>query len=35
MRITNSSMIRSHMYDVQEGLQRMDNLNRQIDSQNK
>lgn len=33
MRITNSSMIRSHMYDVQEGLQRMDNLNRQIDSQ--
>ena len=33
MRITNSSMIRSHMYDVQQGLQRMDNLNRQIDSQ--
>lgn len=33
MRITNSSMIRNHMYDVQEGLQRMDNLNRQIDSQ--
>lgn len=33
MRITNSSMIRSHMYDVQEGLQRIDNLNRQIDSQ--
>lgn len=33
MRITNSSMIRSHMYDVQQGLQRMDDLNRQIDSQ--
>ncbi|MBZ6004973.1 MULTISPECIES: flagellin N-terminal helical domain-containing protein [Paraclostridium] len=33
MRITNSSMIRSHMYDVQQGLQRMDNLNKQLDSQ--
>ena len=33
MRITNSSMIRNHMYDVQQGLQRMDNLNKQLDSQ--
>ena len=32
MRITNSSMIRNHMYDVQQGLQRVDNLNRQLDS---
>ncbi|GAA0091803.1 flagellar hook-associated protein FlgL [Paraclostridium bifermentans] len=32
MRITNSSMIRNHMYDVQQGLQRVDTLNRQLDS---
>ncbi|GAA0708853.1 hypothetical protein GCM10008904_19240 [Paraclostridium ghonii] len=30
MRITNSSMIRSHMYDVQQGLERVDNLNKQL-----
>lgn len=32
MRITNSSMIRNHMYDVQQGLQRVDNLNKQLGS---
>ncbi|MGL5755003.1 MAG: hypothetical protein ACRCYC_06720 [Paraclostridium sp.] len=32
MRITNSSMIRNHMYDTQQSLQRMDTLNKQLDS---
>lgn len=32
MRITNSSMLVSHMYDVQETLQRMDKLNNQLDT---
>ena len=32
MRITDSSMIRNHMYDTQQSLQRRDALNRQLDS---
>ncbi|MGX4600760.1 flagellin N-terminal helical domain-containing protein [Faecalimicrobium sp. JNUCC 81] len=32
MRITNSSMLFSHMYDVQENLQRMDKLSKQLDT---
>ncbi len=32
MRITNSSMIRNHMYDTQQNLQRMDTLNKQLDT---
>ncbi|WP_286184268.1 hypothetical protein [Clostridium sp. CCUG 7971] len=32
MRITNSSMLASHMYDVQESLQRMDKLSKQLDT---
>lgn len=32
MRITNSSMIRNHMYDTQQNLQRMDNMNKQLDT---
>ncbi|WP_278682955.1 hypothetical protein [Paraclostridium bifermentans] len=32
MRITNTSMIRNHMYDTQQGLQKVDTLNRQLDS---
>lgn len=32
MRITNSSMMKSHMYDTQQGLQRMDTLNKQLDT---
>lgn len=30
MRITNSSMIRNHMYDTQQNLQRMDKLNKEL-----
>ncbi|MEG0051615.1 MAG: hypothetical protein RR712_05490 [Terrisporobacter sp.] len=32
MRITNSSMITNHMYDTQQSLQKMDTLNRQLDT---
>lgn len=32
MRITNSSMITSHVYDTQQSLQRMDTLNKQLDT---
>ncbi len=32
MRITNSSMVRNHMYDTQQNLQRMDNMNKQLDT---
>lgn len=32
MRITNSSMMKNHMYDTQQGLQRMDTLNKQLDT---
>lgn len=32
MRITNSSIIRNHTYDLQQGLQRVDSLNRQLDT---
>jgi flagellar hook-associated protein 3 FlgL len=32
MRITNSSMIANHMYDTQQSMQRMDTLNRQLDT---
>ncbi|GAA0862729.1 hypothetical protein [Paraclostridium tenue] len=32
MRITDSSMIRNHMYDTQQSLQRRDAINRQLDS---
>ncbi|CEQ23828.1 flagellar hook-associated protein FlgL (or HAP3) [[Clostridium] sordellii] len=32
MRITNSSMITNHMFDTQQTLERMDNLNRQLDT---
>ncbi|MEG0794805.1 MAG: hypothetical protein RSG95_03315 [Bacilli bacterium] len=32
MRITNSSMMTSHVYDTQQSLQRMDTLNKQLDT---
>ncbi|WP_373600009.1 flagellin N-terminal helical domain-containing protein [Paraclostridium bifermentans] len=32
MRITNTSMIRNHMYDTQQGLQRMNTINEQLNS---
>ncbi|EPZ56666.1 flagellin domain protein [[Clostridium] sordellii ATCC 9714] len=32
MRITNSSMITNHMFDTQQTLERMDTLNRQLDT---
>lgn len=32
MRVTNSSMIRSHMYDTQQNLQRMDKISKQLNT---
>ena len=32
MRITNSAMIANNMFDTQQTLQRMDNLNKQLDT---